>query len=104
MFPLPEQRQLAASTSIRAFEILCLNCEDRGLVFVHSNNPEQKLEEVYYDRDPSWQHELVSGFLSNVVAVDLCQLASRTPCGMLSISLLVAVSTLCSYVDIAFVM
>lgn len=33
--------QLAASTSIRAFEILCANCEDRGLVFVHSAGPEK---------------------------------------------------------------
>lgn len=69
-----------------------------------SDDPEQKLGEVYYDRDPSWQHELVSGFLRNVVAVDLCQLTGRTPSGMHFISLLVEVSTLCSYVDIAFML
>ncbi|DBB04799.1 TPA: hypothetical protein ACH3X3_010091 [Trebouxia sp. C0006] len=67
--------QLAASTSFRAFEILCAKCEGRGLVFVHSDDPEQKLGEVYYDRDPSWQHEMVSGLLSKIVAFDLGQLA-----------------------------
>lgn len=71
--------QLAASTSFRAFEILCAKCEGRGLVFVHADDPEQKLGEVYYDRDPSWQHEMVSGLLSKIVAVDLNQLAGRIP-------------------------
>ena len=71
--------QLAARTSFRVFEILCANCEERGLVFVHSDDPEQKLGEVYYDRDTSWQHEMVSGLLSSLVAVDLGQLAGKTP-------------------------
>ena len=71
--------QLAASTSFRAFEILCAKCEGRGLVFVHADDPEQKLGEVYYDRDPSWQHEMVSGLLSKIVAFDLGQLAGKTP-------------------------
>jgi hypothetical protein len=76
--------QLAASTSFRAFEILCAKCEGRGLVFVHSDDPEQKLGEVYYDRDPSWQHEMVSGLLSKIVAFDLGQLAGKTPCHKLA--------------------
>ena len=38
--------QLAARTSFKAFEILCAKCEVRGLVFVHSDDPEQKLGEV----------------------------------------------------------
>lgn len=69
--------QLAASTSFRAFEMLCAKCEGRGLVFVHTDDPEQKLGEVYYDRDPSWQHEMVSGLLSKIVAFDLGQLAGK---------------------------
>ena len=71
--------QLAASTSFTAFEILCAKCEGRGLVFVHADDPEQKLGEVYYDSDHSWQHEMVSGLLSNIVAFDLGQLAGKTP-------------------------
>ena len=46
-------------------------CDGRGLVFVNSGDPEQKLGEVYRDRDPSWQHEMVSGLLSKIVAFDL---------------------------------
>lgn len=48
--------------------MLCSQCEHRGLVFVHSHDPQQKLGEVFYDRDPSWQYELVSGVLNDVLA------------------------------------
>ena len=79
----------------------------RGLVFVPSDDPEQKLGEVYYERDPSWQHEMVSGLLSSLVAVDLGQLAGKSPSDMLFTSLLV----FCcrpeyplQYVDRAFVL
>lgn len=71
--------QLAASTSFKAFEILCTEREVRGLVFVQSDDFQQKLGDVYYDRDPSWQHERVSGLLSQIVAFDLGQLAGKTP-------------------------
>lgn len=57
--------------------MLCSQCEHRGLVFVHSHDPQQKLGEVFYDRDPSWQHELVSGVLSDVLAGDLRELAGE---------------------------
>ena len=69
--------QLALCTSFRAFEMLCSQCEHRGLVFVHSHDPQQKLGEVFYDRYPSWQHELVSGVLSDVLAGDLRELAGE---------------------------
>ncbi len=71
--------QLALCTSFQAFEMLCAQCEHRGLVFVHSHNPQQKLGEVFYDRDPSWQHELVSGALSDILAGDLRELAGEAP-------------------------
>ncbi len=75
--------QLAACTSFQAFEMLCAQCEHRGLVFVPSRNPQQKLGEVFYDRDASWQHELVSGNLSAILAVDLAELAGEAPSDML---------------------
>lgn len=76
--------QLALCTSFRAFEMLCSQCEYRGLVFVHSHDPQQKLGEVFYDRDPSWQHELVSGVLSDVLAGDLRELAGIDTSELLS--------------------
>ena len=54
--------QLASCTSSRAFDLLCASCEKRGLVFVGC--PDAKEGSVFYDRDPSWQHELVSGPLT----------------------------------------
>ncbi|KAL0020442.1 hypothetical protein WJX77_003535 [Trebouxia sp. C0004] len=59
-------------------------CEHRGLVFVHSHDPQQKLGEVFYDRDPSWQHELVPGVLSDVLAGDLRELAGIDTSELLS--------------------
>jgi len=75
--------QLAACTSFQAFEMLCAQCEHRGLVFVPSGDPQQKLGEVFYDRDTSWQHELVSGNLSHILGVKLGGLAGEAPSDML---------------------
>ncbi len=47
--------------------MLCAQREHRGLVFVPSCDPQQKLGEVFYDRDTSWQHEVVSGNLSHTL-------------------------------------
>lgn len=61
--------QLAYSTTSRAFELLCSNSEVRGLVFVDASTA--ALGAVFYDRDPTWQHEVVSGALSREVFVQL---------------------------------
>lgn len=53
-------------------------------MFVHSHNPQQKLGELFYDRDPSWQHELVSEALSNILAGDLRELAGIDTSELLS--------------------
>lgn len=63
--------------------MLCEQCEHRGLVFVPSHNPQQNLGKVFSDRDTSWQHELVSGNLSAVLAMDLGELAGEAPSDML---------------------
>ncbi len=63
--------------------MLCAQCEHRGLVFVPSGDPQQKLGEVFYDRDTSWQHELVSGNLSHILGVKLGGLAGEAPSDML---------------------
>ena len=67
--------QLASCTSSRAFDLLCASCEKRGLVFVGC--PDAKEGSVFYDRDPSWQHELVSGPLTQQVALQLSQLTGK---------------------------
>ncbi|DBA78315.1 TPA: hypothetical protein ACH3X2_008260 [Trebouxia sp. C0005] len=64
--------------------MLCEQCEHRGLVFVPSHNPQQNLGKVFSDRDTSWQHELVSGNLSAVLAMDLGELAGVDTLEMLS--------------------
>ncbi len=69
--------QLSPCTSFQAFEMLCAQCERRGLVFVRSQNPQEQLGEVLYDRDCLWQHELMSGALSNILEGDLRQLAGE---------------------------
>ena len=61
--------QLAYSTTSRAFELLCAHSETRGLVFVNSCTA--AVGSVYYDRDPTWQHEIVSGALSREVFMQL---------------------------------
>jgi len=79
--------QLALCTSFQAFEMLCAQCELRGLVFVHSHNPHQKLGEVFYDRDCSRQHDLISGALSSILAGDLRELAGEATSDLLIASL-----------------
>lgn len=61
--------QLAYSTTSRAFELLCATCEERGLVFVDSSK--SAVGAVFYDRDPTWQHEIVSGALSRDVFMQM---------------------------------
>lgn len=63
--PKPVCCQLAYSTTSRAFELLCAHSEERGLVFV--NSVTAKVGAVFYDRDPTWQHEIVSGRLASEV-------------------------------------
>ena len=67
--------QLASCTSSRAFELLCASCERRGLVFVGC--PDAKEGAVFYDRDPTWQHELVSGPLVHQVALQWSRLIGK---------------------------
>ena len=61
--------QLAYSTTSRAFELLCALSEERGLVFVNSMTA--KVGAVFYDRDPTWQNEIVSGTLAQEVCAQL---------------------------------
>ena len=61
--------QLACRTSSKAFEVLCALSEERGLVFVGPLDAE--FGAVYYDRDPTWQHEIVSGQLQLEVNTQL---------------------------------
>ncbi len=67
--------QLAVCTSSRAFELLCASCERRGLVLVGC--PDAKEGAVFYDRDPSWQHELVSSPLTHQVAIQWSRLTGK---------------------------
>jgi len=39
--------------------------------------PDAKEGSVFYDRDPNWQHELVSGPLTKQVAPQLSQLTGK---------------------------
>ncbi len=59
----------------RAFELLCASCERRGLVLVGC--PDAKEGAVFYDRDPSWQHELVSSPLTHQVAIQWSRLTGK---------------------------
>lgn len=61
--------RLAYHTTSRAFELLCARCEDKGLVFVSSILAAHGA--VFYDRDPTWQHETVSGGLAQEVTAQL---------------------------------
>lgn len=63
--------QLAYSTSSRAFEILCAKCETKGLVFV--NTASQAVGAVFYDRDPTWQHETLADSISSQVTLQLAE-------------------------------
>ena len=67
--------QLASCTSSRAFELLCASCERHGIVFV--GRPDAKEGAVFCDRDPSLQHELVSGPLTHQVALQWCRLTGK---------------------------
>jgi len=67
--------QLASCTSSRAFDLLCASFEKRGLVFVGC--PDAKEGSVFYDRDLSWQHELVSSPLTQLVALQWSQLTGK---------------------------
>ena len=75
--------QLSPCTSFQAFEMFCAQCERRGLVFVHPHNPQEQLGQVYYDRHFSWQHELLSGAPSNILAGDLRELAGEATSDLL---------------------
>lgn len=61
--------QLASCTSSRAFDLLCASRERRGLVFVGC--PDSKEGAVFDDRDPTWQHELVSSLLTHCTSMQL---------------------------------
>ena len=67
--------QLAVCTSSRGFELLCAKCERRGLVFVGSADAREGA--VFYDRDPSWPHELVSGPLAYQVGLQWFALTGK---------------------------
>ena len=67
--------QLGSCTSSRAFDLLCASGERRGLVFVGC--PDAKEGAVFYDRDPTWQHELVSGPLTHQVALLLSRVTGK---------------------------
>ena len=63
------QLAVAYNTRSKAFGLLCIHSEICGLVFVDLCTA--VVGAVYYDRDPTWQHEVVSGVLSREVFVQL---------------------------------
>ncbi len=73
-WPLAPHKQSAASWLLARLSkrLLCAQCEHRGLVFVPSHGPQQKLGEVFYDRDSS-----------HILGVKLGGLAGEAPSDML---------------------
>ena len=68
-----ELRKLYVANWLTAQQAERSNCfvlsEERGLVFVNSMTA--KVGAVFYDRDPTWQNEIVSGTLAQEVCAQL---------------------------------
>ena len=62
----------------KPFELLYAKCEMRGLVYV--DLPQDSTGAVYYDRDPTWQHEVVSGVLVREVTTQLSEMGGNFCC------------------------
>ena len=71
--------KLAQLTSRKAFDILCAKHECRGLVFVYVPDSEHQIGQVFYDKESSWLHSLISGHLTTRVTVELVLTAGVLP-------------------------